>query len=88
MPIRKKSGNLPYAPRKCIYLTPPYEQHETKLIFGVREFNLWSSHTKTQKNQKMVLDAALLNTLHYKVCIKGKMEQSKDRSCALPYTSV
>ena len=29
------------------------------------------------KIQKMVLDAALLNILHYKVRIKGKVEQSK-----------
>ena len=36
----------------------------------------------------MVFDAALLNTKHYKVCIKGKVEQSRDKSGALPYTSV
>ena len=36
----------------------------------------------------MVLDAALLNTQHYKVIIKGKVEQSKERSSDLPYTSV
>ena len=36
----------------------------------------------------MVLDAALLNTRHYKVMIKGKAEQSKEWSSALPYTSV
>ena len=40
------------------------------------------------KNQKMVLDAALLNTKHYKVHIKGKMRQSREWSCALSYTSV
>ena len=40
------------------------------------------------KTQKMVLDAALLNTQHYKVRIKGKVEQSKERSCVLPYTLV
>ena len=28
------------------------------------------------KTQKMVLDASLLNTQHYKVQIKGKVEQS------------
>ena len=28
------------------------------------------------KTSKMVLDAALLNTQHYKACIKGKVEQS------------
>ena len=40
------------------------------------------------KTQKMVLDTALLNTQHYKVKIKGKVEQSRERSCALSYTSV
>ena len=29
------------------------------------------------KAQEMVLDAALLNTQHYKVWIKGKVEQSR-----------
>ena len=37
------------------------------------------------KTQKMVLDAVLLNTQHYKVRIKGKVEQSRERSSALPY---
>ena len=36
----------------------------------------------------MVLDYALLNTQHYKEMIKGKVEQSKEWSSALPYTSV
>ena len=36
------------------------------------------------KTQKMVLDAALLNTQHYKVWIKSKVEQSRERSSALP----
>ena len=40
------------------------------------------------KTQKMVLDVALLNTQHYKVRIKGKVEKSQERSSALPYTSV
>ena len=40
------------------------------------------------KTQKMVLDATLLNTQHYKVRIKGKVEQSRERSCALSYTLV
>ena len=30
------------------------------------------------KTQKMVLDAALLNTQHYKIRIKGKVEQSRE----------
>ena len=39
------------------------------------------------KTQKMVLDATLLTTQHDKVRIKGKVEQSRVRSSALPYTS-
>ena len=38
------------------------------------------------KTQNMVIEASLLNTQHYKVGIKGKVEQSKERSSALPYT--
>ena len=37
---------------------------------------------------KMVLDTSLLNTQQYKVYIKGKVEQSREKSSALPYTSV
>ena len=40
------------------------------------------------KTLKMVLDTALLNTQHYKVRIKGKVEQSREWSSALLYTSV
>ena len=40
------------------------------------------------KTQKMILDAVLLNTQHYKVWIKIKVEQYWERSSALPYTSV
>ena len=37
------------------------------------------------KTLKMILDTAFLNTQHYKVC---KVEQLRERSSALPYTSV
>ena len=40
------------------------------------------------KTLKMVLDASLLNTQHYKVWIKGKVEKSRERSSALPYNLV
>ena len=36
----------------------------------------------------MALDASLLNTQQYKVEIKGKVEQSREKSSTLPYTSV
>ena len=42
----------------------------------------------TPKTQKMVLDTVLLYTQHYKVGIQGKVKQSRERSCALSYTSV
>ena len=41
-------------------------------------------HTK----DLMVLDTSLFNTQQYKVRIKGKVEQSRERSSALPYYSV
>ena len=40
-----------------------------------------------QNTLKIVLDTALLNTQQYKVCINGKVEQSRERSSALLYTS-
>ena len=36
------------------------------------------------KTQNMVLNVALLSTQHYKVRIKGKVEQSREWSSALP----
>ena len=40
------------------------------------------------KTLKMVLDTSLLNTQQYKVRIKGKVEQSRERRSALLYTLV
>ena len=40
------------------------------------------------KTLKMVLDTSLLNTQQYKVRIKDEVEQSKERSSALPYISI
>ena len=40
------------------------------------------------KTQKIVFDATMLNTQHFKVWIKGKVEQSRERSRTLPYTLV
>ena len=44
-----------------------------------------SSHTK---DLKMVLDTFLFNSRQYKVRIKGKEDKSRERSSALPNTSV
>ena len=40
------------------------------------------------KTFKMVLDSSLLDTQQYRVRIKGKVKQSRERSSALPYTSL
>ena len=40
------------------------------------------------KTQKMVLDASLLNTQHYKVRIKGKVEQSREGVAPSPTLGV
>ena len=41
-----------------------------------------------KRTQKMVLDAALLNTQYYEVRIKGKVAQSREKSNTHPYTLV
>ena len=41
-----------------------------------------------QETLKMVLSIALRNTQQYKVRIKGKVDQYREESSALPYTSV
>ena len=40
------------------------------------------------KTQKMVLDATLLNTQHYKGMDKGKVDKSREMSSAHPYILV
>ena len=40
------------------------------------------------KTFKIILDTSLLNTQQYKIRIKGKVEQSKERSSILPHISV
>ena len=40
------------------------------------------------KSKKMVLDTALVSTQHNKVKIKVKVEQSRELSSSLSYTSV
>ena len=51
---------------------------------GDQDFNPdWFIH----KTQKIVLDTSLVNNQHYKLRIKGKVEQSREKSCGLPYSS-
>ena len=50
----------------------------------------WETGVQYQVNPeqlKMVLDDTLLNSQYYKVRIKGKVEPSREKSSALPYTN-
>ena len=57
------------------------------LLMG-RETFVQSPGLVIPKTLKILLDTSLLNTQQYKVHIKGKVEQSRERSSALSYTSV
>ena len=46
------------------------------------------SQVSPTKDSKMVLDALLLNTQHHKVWIKGKVEQSSEKSSVFSYTLI
>ena len=54
----------------------------------VRETGVQSEVESYQRLKNMLLDTALLNTQHYKVRIKGKVELSRELSNTLLYTSV
>ena len=76
----------------CSCFTLPYLYHHIGLavrVFANGPGDLGSIPGQViPKTQKIVLDTSLLNTQHYKVQIKGKAEQSRERSSALPYTLV
>ena len=54
----------------------------------VQETEVQSQVESYQRLKNMVLGAILLNTQHYKVRIKGEVDQSGEWSSALLYTSV
>ena len=53
-----------------------------------QETGVQSQVESYQRLKKMVHDTSLFNIQYYKVSIKGKVEPSKERSSAFPYTSV
>ncbi len=63
------------------YLSPFIDQMNRVFSNGSEDQGSIPSRA-VPKAQKMLLDAALLNTQHYKVCIKGKVEQCRERSSA------
>ena len=58
---------------------------ECSLIAWETGFNPRLRHTK---DSKMLLDTSLLNTQHFNVCMKGNVEQSRERNSAISYTPV
>ena len=65
--------------RKIIVDTP--RTYKNVFWLGRSGFNLRLNHTK---DSKMVLDASLLKTQHYKVWIKSKLEQPEKGVAPLP----
>ena len=66
-----------------------YLQKESIRVFANGPGDLGSIPGRViPKTLKMELDTTLLNTQHYKVRFKGKVEQSREWSSALPYTLV
>ena len=57
-------------------------------VFTIGPGDLGSIPGRVPKTLKMELDTTLLNTQHYKVRFKGKVEQSREWSSALLYTLV
>ena len=57
-------------------------------LLHLLETGVQSQVVSYKTTQKIILDAALLTTQHYKVTIKAKVEQSRGRSCTLPHTLV
>ena len=57
------------------------------LLKGLKNCSGFQSQVEAyQKLIKIVLDTSLLNTQHYNVRIKVKVEQSREKINALPYT--
>ena len=87
---------------KLLVLDRNTSNHTTMCKLFVFDRNTWCHVTATNnlgdqglitgrvipKTLKMVLNTYLLNTQHYKVHIKGKVEQSRKKNSTLPYTSV
>ena len=79
--LKKNTTLYTFTLWKLNSITPAWRQD---IGLGVRVFangpgNLGSIPGRViPKTQKMVLDASLLNTQHYKVRIKGKVEQSRE----------
>ena len=57
-------------------------------LLMVRETGVQSQVEAYQRLQKMLLDVNLLNIQHYKARVYGKVEQSREWSCALGLVAI
>ena len=75
------------SPKPLANILPTYLNRSTGQVFGVFTNDPGDRNSVPgqviPKNQKMIIDASWLNTQHYKVWTKGKLEQSRERSSAL-----
>ena len=87
----QKSADMNNESVACPIDIPILSKGDNHLLFIGQSLRQWPSSISgwvLPKTQKMVLNISLLNTQHYKVQIKGKVEQSKEKSSTLPCTSV
>ena len=77
-------------PLRCVLLGWTFKWLSTQLRVAESLFVEYPVRTKFIELMNWILGwtMSLLNTQHYKVWIKGKVEQSRERSRALPYTLV
>ena len=81
-------GSILYLGLPHHWLTLP-SRPMNRLMFANRSGEVGSPPGRViPKTLKMVLDASFLNIQQYKENIRGKVEQSRERSSALPYTLV
>ena len=71
----------------CVYIYWPISLVDRIFINGLGD-QVSIPGQVIPKTKIMVIDTSLLNTLHYKVYIKSRVEHSQKRSSTLPYTSV
>ena len=93
---KEKTRKLVYM-NKCIIVILPHLRNSNKKLYrilvimkliGLMSRVFANGLRVIPKTRKIVLDAALLKTQHFKVRIKGKVKQSRECSRTLSYTLV
>ena len=86
--LQKKNNNIYFTGISFKIQVAAFLSTNFKCSPMARETGAQSQVESYQRLKKMVLNASLLNTQHYKVRIKGKVEKSRERSSAFSYTLV